>query len=70
MDAVVAGGTVATLTRVLQCAGSQRVKNEASNVLNMISDAWRSLGEAGTATKHKHQRDGSMQFGVLLSATN
>ena len=42
MDAVVAGGTVAALTRVLQCTGSQRVKNEATIVLNMISEPERS----------------------------
>ena len=41
VDAVVAGGTVAILTRVIQCTGSQRVKNEATNVLNLISEAER-----------------------------
>ena len=42
VGAVVAGGTVAVLSRVLQCTGSQRVKNEATIVLNMISEAERS----------------------------
>ena len=42
VGAVVAGGTVATLTRVRLCTRSQRVKNEATNVLNMISEAERS----------------------------
>ena len=39
---VVAGGTVAALTRVRLCTESQRVKSETTHVLNMISEAERS----------------------------